>query len=322
MTKILVLGECTDGTLTDATRELITAASSLGGAVTLGIVAGSTGDVQVSVTGVDTLAATVIPSGSLDAESRCQACDALIAAIRPDVILMSFTITTASFAAAIAEARNLAFASDIIGLSYDENGGLIARKTVYGGQVVAELAFPTDEPKLLLTRQGVWEPAPDGGQPSRSIDIDVSIDSYIEPRVRHVEFIEPESAGDLKNAEVIFSIGRGIGGRDNIEEFATLAETAGAALGASRPVIDAGWLPTGHQVGQTGTSVKPRVYVAFGISGAQQHLAGITGAKTIVAVNSDAAAPIFGVADYGAVEDIFEVARELKVLLSTSGSVR
>lgn len=321
MTTILVLGECEDGVLSDVTRQLVTAANTLGGAVTLGIVAGSTDASRVSVSGVDTLATIVIPSGSSDGgESRRQAAEAMIAAFQPEVILMSFSITAASYAGAIAERGNFGFASDIIGLCHDENSGLVARKTVYGGKVVAELGFPTDAPTLLLLRQGIWEPASDGGDAPSSVE--VSIDSSIHPKVHHVEFILPESETDLKNAEVIFSIGRGIGGRDNIKEFASLAEDAGAALGASRPVIDAGWLPAGYQVGQTGISVKPRLYVAFAISGAQQHLAGISGARTIVAINSDAAAPIFGVADYGAVADIFEVARELKILLSIQGSAR
>jgi electron transfer flavoprotein alpha subunit len=121
---------------------------------------------------------------------------------------------------------------------------------------------------------------------------------------------------DLKRADVVLAVGRGVGAQENIGVFAELAEQLGAVLGASRPLVDAGWLPPAHQVGQTGVTVKPKVYVAFGISGAIQHLAGMQASKTIVAVNTDEAAPIFNVATVGAVADINEVAEQMKLLLS------
>lgn len=317
MATILVIGETTGGALSDASRELVNAAISLGGPITLGLISAGDGVAPAPLVGVETVATTVVPF--LDSESRRQAVDALIAHTSPGVVLLPFTITSAAFAAGIAETLNLGFASDIVALSRDAAGNLIAQKSVYGGQVVAELEFPTDSPTLILVRQGVFAPAADGGSPAV---VEVPIDNYVAPKAQHVELIVPESEVDLKNADVIFSVGRAVGGKENIKQFASLAENAGAVLGASRPVIDAGWLPPGHQVGQTGVSVKPRVYVAFGISGAQQHLAGIGGAKTVIAINSDANAPIFGVANYGAVADIFEVAAALKSLLATQGNLK
>ncbi len=113
----------------------------------------------------------------------------------------------------------------------------------------------------------------------------------------------------------MFSIGRGVQDKDEIPRFEALAERLGATLSVSRPLVDAGWMPSARQVGQSGKTVKPRVYLALGISGAVQHLAGMRTAETIIAVNTDPEAPIFGVAHYGAVADLFEVADELEQAL-------
>ena len=134
-------------------------------------------------------------------------------------------------------------------------------------------------------------------------------------RTEHVSF--QEAAGgdvDITKAEFLLSIGRGVEDKDNIPRFEALAEKLGATLSSSRPLVDAGWMPSALQVGQSGKTVKPRVYLALGISGAVQHLAGMRSADTIIAVNTDPEAPIFGVAHYGAVADLFEVADELEAL--------
>lgn len=315
MAGVLVVGECVDGVLSEVTRELVTAAVALDGPVTLGIATAGVDDVidAASISGVETIVTVSMPSVRFDAELQRRAVDALVDHAQPAVILMGFTIRAASFAAAIAETRNLGFASDVVWVGNDTTGVVTAKKTIYGGHVVAELGFPIDAPVLLLLRPSVWEPAPNSDTAPPRTDISVGLD--LRAHVRHVEFIVPASDVDLKGADVIFSVGRGVGSQENIQVFADLAKKMGAALGASRPIVDAGWLPSGHQVGQTGVSVKPRVYVAFGISGALQHLAGISGAKTIVAINTDESAPIFGIAHAGAVADIFEVAAELEKLL-------
>ena len=124
----------------------------------------------------------------------------------------------------------------------------------------------------------------------------------------------PPSDVDITTAEFLLSIGRGIGERENIDRFAELAEKMGATLSVSRPIVDAGWMPSARQVGQSGKTVKPKVYLAFGISGAVQHLAGMKTSGTIIAVNSDPEAAIFDVAHYGAVIDLFAVADELDKL--------
>ena len=143
----------------------------------------------------------------------------------------------------------------------------------------------------------------------RAVDLDLSGAA----RTEHLGFVEAATADvDITKAEFLLSIGRGIEDKDNIPRFAELADRLGATLSSSRPLVDAGWMDSSRQVGQSGKTVKPRLYLAMGISGAVQHLAGMRAADTIIAVNSDPEAPIFGVAHYGAVADMFEVADGLE----------
>jgi electron transfer flavoprotein alpha subunit len=139
-----------------------------------------------------------------------------------------------------------------------------------------------------------------------------AIEAECPPRTEHLGFRETETGDvDITKAAFLLSIGRGIQDQDALVQFEELAEKMGATLSASRPLVDAGWVSSARQVGQSGKTVKPRVYLALGISGAVQHLAGIQNADTIIAVNTDPEAPIFRVADYGAVADLFEVADAL-----------
>src|SRR5262249_6127077 len=134
-------------------------------------------------------------------------------------------------------------------------------------------------------------------------------------RAHHLRFVEvPQADVDITSADFLLSIGRGIGDKENIGRFVRLAERMGATLSVSRPIVDAGWMPSARQVGQSGKTVKPKVYLALGISGAVQHLAGMKGSGTIIAVNTDPEAAIFGVAHYGAVADLFKVVDELEKL--------
>lgn len=316
MSKVLVVAETVDGQLHDVTRELVTAASVIGDSITLGIPAGNADALaaEAAIEGVDEVATVQLADGAFNHELQHRAVRALIQQTEPQFILMGYTIRSASFAAALAEELNLGFASDVVHLDRSgETGGVTATRPVYGGRVVAELEFPSAAPVLLLARPNVWAAANSAAAPApvREVALDLSGDT----RVRHVDYLPPEGGVDLNRAAVIFSVGRGVGGKENIEAFAEAAEKCGAVLGASRPLVDAGWLPAAHQVGQTGVSVKPELYVAFGISGALQHLSGIQGSKKVVAVNTDQNAPIFNVADVGAIADVNEVVEQLKLLL-------
>src|SRR5229473_2177767 len=166
-----------------------------------------------------------------------------------------------------------------------------------------------DEADLRGVDETVWAPAEPGGGAARS---ELSVEAK-PSRARHLSFVEvPQTDVDITSADFLLSIGRGIGDKENIDRFVRLAAKMGATISVSRPIVDAGWMPSARQVGQSGKTVKPKVYLAFGISGAVQHLAGMKGSGTIIAINTDPEAAIFGVAHYGAVVDLFTVADELE----------
>ncbi len=193
----------------------------------------------------------------------------------------------------------------------DDGGAVIAQRAFYGGKVHAELEFPGKDTVLLLLRPATWAPAE--GQGSATVTgFELSAPTS---RARHTRFEEAPAADvDITTADFLLSIGRGIGEKDNIPQFEELAEKLGATLSVSRPIVDAGWMPSARQVGQSGKTVKPKLYLAFGISGAVQHLAGMKTAGTIIAINTDPEASIFNVAHYGATCDLFDVAEELEKL--------
>lgn len=312
MATTLVLGEFVDNVLTDVSREAVTAARSLGDEVVLGLVTADpvAAVEQAGLNGVTQVVTVAAGSSDRDHEQALAAARALIGEVQPSVVIAGFTIRATAFAGALAQELDLAFAADVVALA-STPAGIVATRSIYDGRVNAAIAFPTDRPALLLIRASVWEAAaPESAVPSRALAVE-----FAAPRVRAVELARPAPGVDLTSSDVIISVGRGVGGQDSIPVFAEIADLLGAGLGSSRPLVDAGWLAPAHQVGQTGVAVRPRVYVALGISGALHHIAGIQGARTIVAVNTDKDAPIFGVADIGAVADIHEVAEQLKVLI-------
>jgi electron transfer flavoprotein alpha subunit len=234
-----------------------------------------------------------------------------VAARRPRVVLLGFTVNAMGYAPAVAAKLGLGFASDVHGVAF-AGEEIVATRSFYGGKVDAELVFPGAETVVLLLRPTTWAAAEGAGSARRSA-LDVATGA---PRARHVEFLEPAASTDvdITQAEFLLSVGRGIGDADAIAQLEALARKMGATLSVSRPIVDAGWMPASRQVGQSGKTVKPKVYLALGISGAVQHLAGMKASGTIVAVNTDPEAAIFGVAHYGAVLDLFDVAEELEKL--------
>jgi electron transfer flavoprotein alpha subunit len=165
-----------------------------------------------------------------------------------------------------------------------------------------------------MIRPTAWPPAEGaGGAVEAELEASASISGS---RARHVDFQEVAASGDvdITAADFLLSVGRGVGEKENLGQFEGLAEKMGATLSVSRPLVDQGWMPNSRQVGQSGKTVKPKVYLALGISGAVQHLAGMKTSGTIIAVNTDPEAAIFNVAHYGAVADLFEIAEELDKL--------
>jgi electron transfer flavoprotein alpha subunit len=312
MSGTLVIAEHLRGRLRDVTRELVTAAQDLPGPVSVAIIAADPGPLaeEADLRGVDEVVS--VPAGGDEFENDVyrDALEALLASRRPAVVLTGFTVNSMGYAPAVAAKLALGFASDVFAVSLEADS-VVARRAFYGSKVHAEVELPGGGPVVLMLRPTVWVPAEARGAAARS-ELSVQVRP---PRARHIGFAEaPPTDVDITSADFLLSIGRGIGDRKNIDRFVRLAEKLGATLSVSRPIVDAGWMPSARQVGQSGKTVKPKVYLAFGISGAVQHLAGMKGSGTIIAVNTDPEAAIFGVANYGAVVDLFKVVDELEKL--------
>jgi electron transfer flavoprotein alpha subunit len=313
MTTILTVVEARRGRLTDVSHELLSAGASLAAAASgrhLAAVVAADAEVladHVGRAGVDEILTLTTPNATFDAQIHEQAVEALIEAELPAVVVLGHTIDSLGFAPAVAARGGLGFASDVIEVRWED--GPIAVRGAYGGKLTAELDFPGKRHTVLLLRPGAFAPATEAtAPPRRAFEV-----AYGEPATEHRGFHEAEGGDlDIAESDFLLSIGRGIGEEDQIPRFEALAEQMGATLSVSRPIVDAGWLTSARQVGQSGKTVKPKVYLALGISGAVQHVAGIRGAETIIAVNNDPEAPIFRVAHYGAVEDLFEVADALE----------
>jgi electron transfer flavoprotein alpha subunit len=204
---------------------------------------------------------------------------------------------------------NTGLTADCTALDIDEESGNVAwTRPAFGGNLMATILCPDHRPQIGTVRPGVFKKseAVEGKAEIIKEDIHVPADRI---RTQILEVLKEmgDEKVDLEGAEIIVSGGRGVGGPDGFEPIRALAKELGATVGASRAAVDAGWIGHAHQVGQTGKTVGPKLYIACGISGAIQHLAGMSGSDCIVAINKDPDAPIFDVADYGVVGDLFEV---------------
>ena len=311
MSGVLVVAEARRGELRDVTFELIGAAKGLAdGPLRVAVVDHDPARYsdRLAADGVDAVLAVQSPGEHFEPHIAQRALEALIEQEQPSVVVLGHTIDSLGFAPAVAARGGHGFASDVTRVSWDD--GPVVGRSAYGGKLEAELEFPGRDTVLLLLRAGAFEPAEAGAGSPEWRDVPVELG---EPRSEHVDFREVEAGDvDITKAEFLLSVGRGIEDKDNLEQFEELAEQLGATLSVSRPLVDAGWVSNARQVGQSGKTVKPKVYLALGISGAVQHLAGMSGADTIIAVNSDPEAPIFKVADYGVVADLFDIAGQLE----------
>jgi electron transfer flavoprotein alpha subunit len=309
---VLIVAEHLRGDCRPITHELISAAKELDGPLTVAVVAKDPQAVAdaVNVDGVDEILTVKVEAEEFENDVYQQALEALISERKPTVTLLGFTVNSMAFGPAVAAKLALGFASDVFSVREDGRS-LLAERAFYGSKVHAEIEFPGKEQVLLLLRPTTWPPAE--GQGSATVnDFPVTIERS---RARHQDF-EEVAAGDvdITSADFLLSVGRGIGDKENLPRFQELADKMCATLSVSRPIVDAGWMTNARQVGQSGKTVKAKVYLALGISGAVQHLAGMKACGTIIAVNNDPEAAIFNVAHYGAVADLFEVTEELEKL--------
>ena len=310
MNDVLVVSEHRRGELRDVSHEAITAGRQLadarGGDLHVAVVSG---DVErfaddLNREGVDAIHA-VEGGEEFDHNVYQTAVSALIDRTDAGAVVAPNSVNGLDYAPAVAEERGVPLVTDAIGIEYDD--GLTVTREMYGSKV--ETTVDVDGDRFVLTvRGGEWSPATGVGDAAvGTVEVDLP-----ESGARVTGFEEVGGGDvDIADADVLVSVGRGIGEEENIELVEELADALGATLSASRPIVDSGWLPKNRQVGQSGKVVTPDVYVAVGISGAVQHVAGMKGSDTIIAINTDPNAPIFDIADYGIVGDLFDVVPEL-----------
>lgn len=230
---------------------------------------------------------------------------------RPFLTLMGHTSWGMDLAPALSVRTGYPLATDCVDILAEDGRPVVIRQ-IYSGKIFSRVSFKKSDGYLITVRPGAFPPEPVEERHAEVIKKDLPA-GLPEPYKRFVEFAETGAGDvDITQAELLVSLGRGIGEKENIEGMTELAGLMGGTIACSRPVVDKNWLPKYHQVGTSGKSVKPNVYLALGISGAFQHVAGITGAGTVIAINKDRKAPIFRVADYGVVDDLFSIASALK----------
>ena len=233
----------------------------------------------------------------------------LIQEHKPEIMVAGATSLGRAFIPRVAAILKTGLTADCTGLEIDtDNRLLLQTRPTFGGNIMATIVCETKRPQMSTVRPRVFKKnTPDKQRKGQIIKVGFDSES-ITSRTKLLSFIEDiTEAVKLEDADIIISGGRGLGKAENFQLLKELATVMGAALGSSRPPVDEGWIPYSHQVGQTGKTVCPKLYIACGISGAVQHLAGMQTSDTIVAINNDPNAPIFEVANYGIVSDLFEV---------------
>ena len=227
---------------------------------------------------------------------------------QPKLVLMPHTYQVRDFIPKLATAMGRSVISDCIGFKH-EGGKLVFTRQMFQGKLAADVSFASDGPWFATFQNGAFRgdkaEAGASAAPVETVTVEIA-DGVIRNKPQEV-FKEAKQAVDLTQAEVIVSVGRGIKEQKNIDLVKQLADAMGAELAASRPICDSGWLPMDRQVGSSGQTVAPKLYLAIGISGAIQHIVGMKGAKSIIAVNKDSEAPIFEIADYAIVGNLFDI---------------
>jgi electron transfer flavoprotein alpha subunit len=308
---VLVVAEQRDGKLNRATWEAIAAAQQAGAPVKIAVVGSAIDGVAGELASASASEVIVVDDAALKeytVDGYVLALAALIEQERPSLVFLPHTYQTRDFAPALAAKLGRSIVTDVTAMRKDGDA-LVYTRPVFQGKLAADVAVTGPAPHLVTFQIGAYraDAAQKGSAPAPTRRATVAVDAAAIRHKPEAPFKEAKQAVDLSQAERIVAVGRGIKGQEHLALAQQLAQAMGAEIAASRPICDAGWLPMDRQIGSSGQTVAPKLYVALGISGAIQHLVGMKGSRTIVAINKDAEAPIFEIADYGIVGDLFEV---------------
>lgn len=307
----VVIAEHRDGRLSRASAEAIAAAGQIPGPIAVIVAGAETGALAAELADFDVTEVIRLEHeqlGTYSPDAMVAALARLLPSLTATLVVVPHTYQTRDYAPRLAARLGTSLLSDCVGVSGSREA-LVFSRPMFQGRMTADVALDGPGPHVVSFQIGAYR-ANDARRRATPAPIRV-VQATIEPgdlrQVPEPPFREARQDLDLTQADRIVAVGRGIKEPSHLAIVEQLARALGAEIGASRPVCDAGWLPMDRQIGSSGQTVAPRLYVALGISGAVQHIVGMKGARTIVAVNKDADAPIFEVADYGIVGDLFEV---------------
>jgi electron transfer flavoprotein alpha subunit len=310
-----VIAETEQGVLNRASWEAVAAAQHLGGAVSIVVPGADLQDVAETLAAADVLEIIRLEHAALaayTADGMVQALAAYLQRAPASHVVLPHSYRTRDFAPRLAARLNRALITDCTAIAAREAGPVFTRP-MFQGKLSAEVVADGPAPHFVTVQAGAFreDAVRRGRAPAPVRTVAAAVDATAIRQRPEAPFRESKVDVDLGQADRIVAVGRGLKGEEHLGLARDLARALDAELAASRPVCDAGWLPMSCQVGSSGQSVAPRLYVALGISGAIQHTVGMRGSRTIVAINKDPDAPIFEIADYGIVGDLFEVAPEL-----------
>jgi electron transfer flavoprotein alpha subunit len=324
MAKILAVLQQKEGRLHRMSREVLAAGQSLraetGGQLTALILGGDNQGASAEVRALALDGAVSVEHSALESYTPGAWIDAIGAVVDeqdPDLVIFPHTYQSVDFMARLGQRRGAALVPEVTGFASGDEG-LVWRRPILGGKLESAVVVDGEGLILVSVQSGAFSVDDLEAGACEVTSISLGSDPVADREILGTE----ENAGDqvdLSQAPVIIAVGRGIGDADKLPPVEALAAELGADLAASRPVIDNGWLPRDRQIGSSGQTVSPKLYVALGVSGAIQHLVGMKGSKTVVAVNKDANAPIFSVSDYGYVGDLHEFVPAFTKALQESG---
>jgi len=314
--KILVVAEQRQGKWNNASFETLAAAQQIAatwsGSVAALVIGKGVEALAAELAGKDVAEVLQVEHDLLESytpDGYCIALKQAIGSAKPQLVLFPHTYQVRDFAPKLAAMLGKGMIGDCIGYRI-ENGKLVFVRQMFQGKTAADVTFLGEGPWLASFQSGAFradqlKASDSGARPIHRVTIELKAEQI---RTKPLElFKEAKSAVDLTQAPLIVAVGRGIKAPENIAQAEAVAKAMGAEIAASRPICDEGWLPMERQIGSSGQTVAPKLYLALGISGAIQHVVGMKGARTIVAINKDQNAPIFEIADYGVVGDIFEI---------------